>query len=136
MSGPDDADHLPAVANRLAAYGTLQPGESNHDQLSMIDGVWLSATVRGHFWLWESGPYEGLPAFRRALDGDEIAVSVLLSDDLAEHWDRLDAFEGPGYERVVATATMIDEAGKRVGPLAVQLYEARTDDPDELTTRW
>ncbi|MEM7340896.1 MAG: gamma-glutamylcyclotransferase family protein [Actinomycetota bacterium] len=136
MSGQDNADHLPEPANRLAAYGTLQPGESNHDQLAEIDGVWLAATVRGHFWLWESGPYEGLPAFRRALDGEDVPVTVLLSDDLGHHWARLDAFEGPGYERVMATVTLIDEQGKRVGPLAAQLYEARTDDPNELTSRW
>ena len=40
-------------------------------------------------------------------DGPVLHVAVFESQALPQHWDRLDAFEGPGYRRVtleVATA--------------------------------
>ena len=36
-------------------------------------------------------------------DGSDIKVDVFESVDLPPHWERLDAFEGPGYRRVMAT---------------------------------
>ena len=46
----------------------------------------------------------GYPAIVLDPHGREVAVVVLESGDLPAHWARLDAFEGPGYERVVTTA--------------------------------
>ena len=49
----------------------------------------------------------GYPGLVLDPEGPEIEVDVFESSALPEHWDRLDAFEGPGYRRVtvdVATA--------------------------------
>ena len=39
----------------------------------------------------------------------EIPVSLFESSELPEHWDRLDEFEGEGYQRVVAKITVDGE---------------------------
>jgi len=45
----------------------------------------------------------GYPALVLAPDGSVICLDVFESADLPDHWERLDAFEGPGYRRVVTT---------------------------------
>ena len=87
MTGPD----------RLAVYGTLVPGGSNAHVLDGISGTWRSGTVAGtrH----EDG-WHGYPGLVPGGDG-RVAVAVLEVDALAPHLPRLDAFEGPGYRRVV-----------------------------------
>ncbi len=45
----------------------------------------------------------GYPALVLDANGSEITVDVFESVDLPAHWARLDAFEGPGYQRVVTT---------------------------------
>ena len=45
----------------------------------------------------------GYPALVLDPDGSAIGVDVFESVDLPAHWARLDAFEGPGYQRVVTT---------------------------------
>ena len=86
--------------HRLAIYGTLAPGETNHHQVSMIDGTWLHGIVRG--WLSAEGWGQtfGFPGLRLDPSGDVIEVQVLESSALPDHWDRLEAFEGEEYERV------------------------------------
>jgi gamma-glutamylcyclotransferase (GGCT)/AIG2-like uncharacterized protein YtfP len=71
---------------RLAVYGTLGPGRPNHHQVSMLRGDWTT----------------GFPGLVLG-DGEEVRVELLHSEDLPEHWERLDAFEGEGYQRVTAT---------------------------------
>lgn len=88
--------------HRLAIYGTLAPGETNHHEISMIEGAWLRGIVRG--WLSADGwgLTFGFPGMRLDPEGDEIHVQVLESADVPDHWDRLDTFEGEEYERVEA----------------------------------
>jgi gamma-glutamylcyclotransferase (GGCT)/AIG2-like uncharacterized protein YtfP len=45
----------------------------------------------------------GYPALVLDPDGSAIRVDVFESVDLPAPWARLDAFEGPGYQRVVTT---------------------------------
>jgi gamma-glutamylcyclotransferase (GGCT)/AIG2-like uncharacterized protein YtfP len=92
-----------AALRRLATYGTLAPGRPNHHQLDRLEGRWLAGHVNGM--LVEAGWGAGLgyPALVLDPDGSEISVDVFESVDLPAHWARLDAFEGPGYERVVTT---------------------------------
>jgi gamma-glutamylcyclotransferase (GGCT)/AIG2-like uncharacterized protein YtfP len=77
-----------AALRRLATYGTLAPGRPNHHQLDRLEGRWLAGHVNGM--LVEAGWGAGLGY-------------VFESVDLPARWARLDAFEGPGYERVVTT---------------------------------
>src|SRR3954467_11811354 len=92
---------------RLVAYGTLGPGRPNHGQLSDLPGRWLAGQVRGSLVEAGWGASLGYPGLGLAVGGPVIEVEVFESEALPQQWDRLDAFEGPGYRRVavdVATA--------------------------------
>ena len=49
-------------------------------------------------------------------DGDDVDVQIFESTGLRAEWPRLDAFEGPGYQRVNADARTAD------GSLLVHIY--------------
>lgn len=81
--------------HRLVAYGTLRPGESNHDQLADVPGTWLAVTVPGRLACRE------YPVFTFDRRASQVAMQMLSSRHLPAHWQRLDAFEGAGYRRVL-----------------------------------
>ena len=85
---------------RLATYGTLAPGRQNHSQLAGLSGRWRVGHVRGSLIDAGWGAELGFPALVLDPDGATIEVSVFESRALVDHWQRLDAFEGPGYRRV------------------------------------
>ncbi|MFK7791584.1 MAG: gamma-glutamylcyclotransferase [Devosiaceae bacterium] len=105
--------------HRLASYGTLAPGRSNHAQVEHLSGRWIKGTVRGTATTNTTGRWTGYPGFHLHADGEPVSVFILESSDLTDHWDRLDVFEGEAYARVVTTA-QTDE-----GPLQVCVYELR-----------
>ena len=98
------------AGTRLAVYGTLRPGQPNHHQLDGLRGQWRRGTVRGR--LIDEGWAAGLgyPALVLDPHGPGVRVDLFESPDLPRHWDRLDAFEGAGYRRVVATVETADGA--------------------------
>ncbi|MCA1644774.1 MAG: gamma-glutamylcyclotransferase [Chloroflexi bacterium] len=98
---------------RLAAYGTLRPGESNHAVIGRVPGAWIEGTVRGVRF-----EANGYPAFQRRRRGAQVPVSVLTSAALPEHWARLDAFEGDDYRRILVTVSLPTGA-----TLRANLYE-------------
>lgn len=102
---------------RLAVYGTLAPGQPNEHVLADLAGHWIEGTVRGHLSEEGWGADLGYPGIHLDPDGPEVTVQVLDSILLADHWDRLDQFEGPGYRRSVVTVRT------ETGPLAAQIYE-------------
>lgn len=87
---------------RLATYGTLAPGRPNHHQLAGLRGRWLTGTVRGRLVAEGWGADLGYPALILDPEGDPVEVHLFQSEDLPDHWQRLDAFEGDGYRRVAA----------------------------------
>jgi gamma-glutamylcyclotransferase (GGCT)/AIG2-like uncharacterized protein YtfP len=89
--------------NRLATYGTLAPGRPNHHHLDGLEGRWFAGHVNGMLVQAGWGAGLGYPALVLDPDGPDIGVDVFESVDLPAHWERLDAFEGPGYRRVVTT---------------------------------
>lgn len=99
-------------SERLFVYGTLAPGRPNAHVLAIVPGNWQPATVRGTLFPEGWGAAAGYPGIVLDALGDEVHGFVFSSDVLAAHWERLDAFEGEGYERVVTTATLAD--GTRV----------------------
>src|SRR5688500_16608463 len=88
---------------RLAVYGTLRPGHPNHHQLAALRGNWRQGAVRGRLVAegWAAGL--GYPALVLDPNSPPVDVDLFESPDLRQHWDRLDAFEGENYRRVVAT---------------------------------
>jgi len=88
-------------SRRLAVYGSLAPGEANHRIIQSVKGIWSSGSVRGdrHEQVW--GRTMGYPGFLWRPDGPRVKVALLESDDLPEHWGRLDAFEGSDYCRIL-----------------------------------
>lgn len=104
--------------HRLASYGTLAPGRVNHHHVSMLPGRWLSGSLRGRLHAVGWGADLGFPALVLDPAGDEVAADVLESADLPAHWERLDAFEGEAYRRVVTT---VETPG---GPIEASVYVA------------
>lgn len=88
---------------RLAAYGTLAPGESNQAQLADVAGTWTVGTVQGRRF-----QANGYPAFQPG-EG-QVPVSVLTSSALPQHWARLDQFEGADYRRMLIAVTLASGA--------------------------
>ena len=91
---------------RLAAYGSLLPGENNHHHVSTLVGSWVEGTVEGtlHDRGWAAR--QGYPGFVSGGSGDRVAVKVFESLALPDAWDRLDAFEGEAYRRILAPVEM------------------------------
>lgn len=86
---------------RLATYGTLAPGKPNHHHLSDLAGRWVKGSVKGSLVQTGWGAALGFPALVLDESGSQVSVDLFESDDLPHHWQRLDAFEGGGYHRVV-----------------------------------
>ncbi len=88
-------------SRRLAVYGSLRPGESNHHLVAEIPGRWSEGFVRGTLHESGWGATLGYPALVWDEEGPEVPVRILMADGLPEHWDRLDAFEGDAYLRIL-----------------------------------
>ena len=91
------------MVQRLFVYGTLAPGRANHGVLESVPGSWEPATLKGNLFQEGWGAAMGSPGIVPTEDGDEVEGFVFSSADLDDHWSRLDAFEGEGYERVSVT---------------------------------
>ncbi len=104
MNDARDAD------TRLAVYGTLAPGRSNHHQLAGLQGRWFDGSVRGRLAAAEWGEWVGYTGILvgDADEADVVAVLVFESDDLPEHWSRLDLFEGPAFRRTPVEVDTVD----------------------------
>ncbi|WP_052110175.1 gamma-glutamylcyclotransferase family protein [Knoellia sinensis] len=101
------------MTDRLFVYGTLAPGRPNEHVLADVLGTWEAATVRGtllpHGWGAEVG-FPGIVLAEEGVedgaeDGLEVGGVLFSSEELARHWERLDEFEGEGYERVLTRVT-------------------------------
>jgi gamma-glutamylcyclotransferase (GGCT)/AIG2-like uncharacterized protein YtfP len=102
----DSGRGVARTLERLATYGSLAPGRPNHHQLAGLEGRWLKGHVDGLLVDAGWGASLGYPALVFDPAGVAIGVNVFESIDLPAHWARLDAFEGPGYQRVVTTVHM------------------------------
>jgi gamma-glutamylcyclotransferase (GGCT)/AIG2-like uncharacterized protein YtfP len=107
----ETADPGKAPDTRLAIYGTLAPGRVNHHQISALAGTWQRGTVRGRLSSSGWGAAAGFPGLILDPLGPSVDVYLFESAELPEHWNRLDEFEGSGYQRVVTTVNT--EEGER-----------------------
>jgi gamma-glutamylcyclotransferase (GGCT)/AIG2-like uncharacterized protein YtfP/predicted nucleic acid-binding protein len=110
-----------AASRRLATYGSLAPGRPNHHQLAALRGVWREGHVRGRLIQAGWGAELGFPALVLDPDGVDVPVHVFESDDLPDHWARLDEHEGSDYRRVVVTVLTPE------GELEASIYELAAD---------
>ena len=90
--------------HRLIVYGSLAPGKSNHAQMAGMVGSWTPGVVRGHFRETGWGSGGRYPGLTPDPTGPVVSILVFTSASLPDHWDRLDAFEGKEYRRIVAQA--------------------------------
>lgn len=90
-----------AADTRLATYGTLAPGRTNHHQLAGMKGQWRQGTVKGRLTAAGWGAALGYPGLVLDPTGPDVDVHLFESAELPDHWPRLDEFEGTGYRRVV-----------------------------------
>ena len=110
-------------AGRLFVYGTLAPGRPNEHILADVPGEWEPATITGRLIPNGWGAAVGYPGIILDEHGDEVEGFLFSSDSLAEHWLRLDEFEGEGYERVVTRVKRQD--GRPVEAYVYRLREKR-----------
>ena len=96
---------MDGTETRLAVYGTLAPGEPNHGQLAALTGSWRDGRVTGWLVAEGWGAALGYPALVPDPAGGTIPVKLFESNELPQHWTRLDAFEGEGYRRVPIVVT-------------------------------
>jgi len=96
------------MTHRLFVYGTLAPGRPNEHVLADVPGEWEPATVTGMLFQEGWGAAVGYPGIVLDEHGGEVEGFLFSSECLAEHWTRLDEFEGEGYERVLTTVMRKD----------------------------
>lgn len=103
------------MTEQLFVYGTLGPGRPNEHVLTPIGGSWQPATVIGTLrhdgWGAEMG-YPGivLGEFGESEGGEVVEGFLFTAENLSEHWERLDEFEGEGYKRVLTKVKLKDES--------------------------
>ena len=114
------------MTQTLFVYGTLAPGRANAHLLDGVDGEWEPATVNGRLYAEAWGAALGFPGLVLDPAGAPVAGFMLTSDRLAEHWQRLDEFEGEGYERVLAKVRRRDGSS-----LDAFLYELKDKRPPD-----
>ena len=94
------------MIHRLFVYGTLAPGRPNEHVLADVPGQWQPATVTGTLLQEGWGAAVGYPGIVLDERGGKVQGLLFSSERLAEHWARLDEFEGEGYERVPTTVEL------------------------------
>lgn len=114
-----------AMTERLFVYGSLAPGRVNAHVMADIPGRWEPASVTGNLLQAGWGADVGYPGIVLDERGAQVSGLVFSSEHLAEHWARLDEFEGEGYRRVLTSATLAD--GSRVEAYIYSLSDTAPD---------
>ncbi len=93
----------------LFVYGTLMPNCPNAYVLENVIGKFVPATVKGH--LKDAGwsASMGYPGIKLYENGDTIHGFLFYSNNLINHWESLDEFEGNEFERQSVTVERYDE---------------------------
>ncbi len=93
----------------LFVYGTLMPNCPNGHVLENIVGKFVPATVRGK--LIDAGwsASMGYPGIKLNSGDDTIHGFLFYSNNLINHWDYLDEFEGEEFDRMPVVVERYDE---------------------------
>jgi len=96
------------MTDTLFVYGTLMPNCPNGHVLEEIIGKFVPATVKGRLVPVGWSASMGYPGIK--LEGDDTVHGYLFySNNLINHWDYLDEFEGAEFERKEVTVERYDE---------------------------
>ena len=106
----------------LAVYGSLLPGEKNHWVVRSIKGEWMPGVARGFEFDITWGPAEGYEGFLPDDGGNNVAVMVLVSDQLEKNLRPVDDFQGDGFARRIVPVTLEGET-----VIQAWIYAALTD---------
>jgi gamma-glutamylcyclotransferase (GGCT)/AIG2-like uncharacterized protein YtfP len=121
-------DALFSASRHLIAYGSLMPGGLNHGLLSDLGGEWRQGWIAGELLDRGWSAAMSYPALRWCPEGGEVPAWAFISEDLPDHWRRLDDFEGLEYRRI--WALFWDEEGRtlvgNVYAMECDLGEGRT----------
>ncbi|EPG41401.1 hypothetical protein F907_00266 [Acinetobacter colistiniresistens] len=88
----------------LFVYGTLGPNRPNAHIMENIGGTWADAHVFGTLKQQGWGAELGFPGIVLEQTDQKVSGFVFFSDNLEQHWQALDEFEGAGYQRVPVKA--------------------------------
>ncbi|MEM6803789.1 MAG: gamma-glutamylcyclotransferase family protein [Bacteroidota bacterium] len=94
--------------NKLFVYGSLCPGRPNEHILQNIGGTFQKASVRGKLYAEGWGAAMGYPALLPDKAADKVEGYVFSAENLADHWDALDEFEGAAYVRELIQVELED----------------------------
>ena len=97
------------MKDSLFVYGTLMPNCPNSYVLENIVGKFVPATVKGK--LIDAGwsASMGYPGIRLEMGDDTIHGFLFYSDNLINHWENLDIFEGEEFIRAPVIVERYDE---------------------------
>jgi gamma-glutamylcyclotransferase (GGCT)/AIG2-like uncharacterized protein YtfP len=132
--GSAPEQHLEALfqsSQRLAVYGSLAPGRSNHHVVAPLGGEWTAGVVVGDRVATGWGSTLGFPAFIPRAEGPAMAVDVLTSGALPAAWPDLDRFEGAEYERVLVAVFVAASPDRSLYTVA-NLYAAAAATHDRI----
>ena len=102
---------------RLVIYGTLAPGQPNHNVIEDLRGVYGDCSVHGRI-----KEVDGLPYFTWAPSAAARRAVLFSSRQLPDAWVDLDLFEGDGYKRRLIPATVGDQVA------VASIYLSTADD--------
>ncbi|KAF7771129.1 hypothetical protein PCIT_a4173 [Pseudoalteromonas citrea] len=88
------------MVEKLFVYGTLCPNQPNDHILNDIGGTWERASVKGSLKQEGWGAKMGYPGLVLNEVEHEVNGYVFSSENLSNHWDSLDEFEGKEYQRL------------------------------------
>lgn len=114
------------MINHLFVYGTLAPGQPNEHVLSCMQGSWQKASVIGTLLHKGWGAATGYPGIILDPHGSKVDGLVFSSIELPKNWQRLDDFEGDGYQRVLTPVEL--EGGMQLTAYIYQLSEKSLPD--------
>jgi len=93
----------------LFVYGTLMPNCPNGHVLENIIGRFTPAVVRGHLKNAGWSASMGYPGIHLDEGGDIVHGYLFSSNNLINHWDYLDEFEGKEFQRMPVRVETYDE---------------------------
>ena len=89
------------MVNKLFVYGSLAPGRPNEHILKNIGGTWEEGIIYGKLHQEGWGATMGFPGIVLDIREEKIRGHVFSSEEIENHWEELDKFEGEEYERVL-----------------------------------